>query len=235
MGKAISEDLRWRAVYGVWHDGYDFAQVADRLSMGPLTVSAKWVRVMWQLFCETGDVASHQGRREAPPANRVMDEVMARLLIDQILDSPEFTLNEHHQAFEDATGRQVHISTFCQAVWRCGFSRQRVRLPPVTWPDIFCFLQVLKRALQQALSDKDAADRWAGCTAAACWPPRPAPPLRALCALETTRCCSRVSSTTSGCGVSSRRDASPRSAGRMCLCAAHGANRSRPFPSCGRG
>ena len=93
----------------------------------------------------------------------------------------------------------------------------------------------LKRALQQALSDKDAADRWAGCTAAACWPPRPAPPLRALCALETTRCCSRVRSTTNGCGASSRRDASPRSAGRMCLCAARGANRSRPFPRCGGG
>lgn len=127
MGKAHPQDLRWRAVYGVWWDGLDFATVAEQLSKGPLIVEARWVKEMWERFQETGEVANMQGLRESPPANTIMDDSAARVVIDQILENPEWTLNEHLVEFEASTGKSVHISTFCQAVRRLGFTRQRVQ------------------------------------------------------------------------------------------------------------
>ena len=56
MGKAYPEDLRWRAVYGVWYDGLDFVTVAEHLTKGPEKVTAGWVKKMWDLFVETAEV-----------------------------------------------------------------------------------------------------------------------------------------------------------------------------------
>lgn len=127
MGKALPEDLRWRAVFGVWWDGLSYQAVAEKLSMGPMIVEARWVKKMWELFLDTGDVQSRQGERAAPPANLIMDELAAWHLIDQLLSEPEFTLNEHHAEFQRETSTTIHISTFCRAVKSLGFSRQRVR------------------------------------------------------------------------------------------------------------
>ena len=82
MGKAYSDDLRWRAVFGVWHEGLSYAAVAERLSMGPMTVSVHWVKAMWELFVKTGDVESHQGQRDARMANALfrLFKTMVRVL-----------------------------------------------------------------------------------------------------------------------------------------------------------
>ena len=92
MGKAAPQDLRWRAVYGVWWDGLDAAEVATRLSMGPLQVQARWVRAMVNLFEDTWDVEDHQGQRAAPPANLIMTDEACYQLFDQMLDAPDLTL-----------------------------------------------------------------------------------------------------------------------------------------------
>jgi hypothetical protein len=73
MGRALTDDLRWRIVYAIWWDGLDFADTARKFTSGPMVVSRQVVNAIWILFVETGDVASHQGRRSAPPANQIMD------------------------------------------------------------------------------------------------------------------------------------------------------------------
>ena len=95
--------------------------------MGPMKVNQTWVKAMWKLFIETGDVQSHQGQRDAPPANRIIDELAAMQIIEQILDNPEYTLQEHHAEIQIQMGTTFHISTFCRSVHRLGFTRQRVR------------------------------------------------------------------------------------------------------------
>lgn len=82
---------------------------------------------MWKLFCETGNVESRQGQRGAPPANQVLDEAAMWALLHELLDNPEYTLKEHHEAFGAETDRIVDISTFCRAVWRLGFTRQKLQ------------------------------------------------------------------------------------------------------------
>jgi transposase len=126
MPSAHPNDLRWRAVYGIWWDGLAFSDVADRLTMGPMRVTAAWVKSMWELFEHTGDVESRQGQRDAPPANLIVDDAAAHTLIQQILDAPGLTLSEQKAEFELTTGKTIHISTFCRAVRRLGFTRQKV-------------------------------------------------------------------------------------------------------------
>ena len=131
MPPAHPPDLQLHAVYGVWWDGLAYSDVADRLSMGPMRVTADWVKTMWKLFMDTGGVESRQGQlkgqRDAPPANLIIDDAAARVLVDQLLDSPSFTLNEHKAEFEASTGKAIHISTFYHAVWRLGFTRQKLQ------------------------------------------------------------------------------------------------------------
>jgi hypothetical protein len=100
-------------VYGVWWDGLAFSDVASALSMGPMQITAQWVKTVWVVFQETGDVESRQGQRVAPPANLIVDHAAAHALVQQLLDSPDATLNEHKAEFESSTGKAIHISTFC--------------------------------------------------------------------------------------------------------------------------
>ena len=129
MGRALTDDLRWRIVYAIWWDGLDFADTARKFTSGPMVVSRQVVNAIWILFVETGDVASHQGRRSAPPANQIMDIHADFALIDILLDSPEAMLHEHWATFESETGLSIHMGAFCKAVRRLGFSRKHVRTP----------------------------------------------------------------------------------------------------------
>ena len=126
MPSAHTNDLRWRAVYGIWWDGLAFSDVADRLTMGPMKVTAAWVRSMWELFEHTGDVESRQGQRDVPPANLIVDDSTAHKLLQQILNAPSLMLSEQKAEFELTTGESIHISTFCKAVRRLGLTRQKV-------------------------------------------------------------------------------------------------------------
>ena len=85
-------DLRWRAVFGVWYETLSFKDCAERLSMRPMQVDARFVERMWELYEDTGDVASRQDQREAPPANLIMDDAACDALFEQLLANPEYTL-----------------------------------------------------------------------------------------------------------------------------------------------
>jgi transposase len=126
MGKATANDLRWRMVYAIWWDELDFASTAIKFSAGPMVLDPRTVEGVWNRFVETGDVLDHQGKRLAPPANQILDARADMELIDILISSPEATLQEHHSCFEAETGLSVHISTFCQAVRRLGFTRRKV-------------------------------------------------------------------------------------------------------------
>lgn len=127
MGKAHDVDLRWRVIFAIWWDGLGFDDVARKLSVTGMPISATWVREMWTLFQHTHDVVRVTNRRAAPPANQLIDEQTALIIIETILDAPEATLNEHHATVTCDSGKHMHLSTFCRAVHRLGFTRQRVR------------------------------------------------------------------------------------------------------------
>jgi hypothetical protein len=94
-----------------------------------MTISRPVVSTIWYLFVETGDVQSNMGKRAAPPANLIIDHRADLELIDILISAPEATLHEHLATFEAETGLSVHISTFCQAVRRLGFTRRKVCAP----------------------------------------------------------------------------------------------------------
>jgi len=127
MGKAHDVDLRWRVIFAIWWDGLGFDDVARKLSVTGMPISATWVREMWTLFQHTHDVVRVTNRRAAPPANQLIDEQTALIIIETILDAPEATLNEHHATVTCDSGKHMHLSTFCRAVHRLGFTRQRLQ------------------------------------------------------------------------------------------------------------
>ena len=53
MGRSHPQDLRWRAIFGVWFEELAFSDVAARLSMGPMQVSARWVTMLRADRCST--------------------------------------------------------------------------------------------------------------------------------------------------------------------------------------
>ena len=68
-------------------------------------------------------------RKSSPALLRIasfLRRVADRELLGILLDSPEDMLKEHHASFCAKTGLEPHISTFCRAVRRLGFSRQQL-------------------------------------------------------------------------------------------------------------
>ena len=82
MPAALPNDLRWRAVFKVWMDGQDFEQAATALSAGPRAVKPRWVHDMWDLFQETGNVRSRQGKHTVPDEKRMLGCMDALQIID---------------------------------------------------------------------------------------------------------------------------------------------------------
>lgn len=127
MPKAHSTELRWMVVLAIWDEGLDPAQVAHKFSSSVLVITARWVTDLWRRYLDTGDVESWQGHREAPPSNTIMTVENAQVLVNILLDSPEHTLQQHLATFQAATGAVIHVSNFCKAMWRLGFTRKRLQ------------------------------------------------------------------------------------------------------------
>ena len=125
MGRAHGDDLRWRAIYSIYWDGLDPIDVAKKLSCGPLKVTPKWVMGVWKLYEETGDACLPKQHRVAH--NRKLLFADAQLIINAVLDDPECMLIEHHATFEAASGKSIHLSTFCRAVHGLSFTRQKLQ------------------------------------------------------------------------------------------------------------
>ena len=92
-----------------------------------LAVSVHYVNDVWMRFYWTGEVETHQGFREAPPALQklTLEEDMSIIL--SITEHPRWQLKEHCAAVNSKTGQQIAYSTFCTAVWRLGYTRQKIR------------------------------------------------------------------------------------------------------------
>ena len=86
MPRSLPTDLRWRVVFKLLYDEKTFDQVAQELSAGPLVVDPRWVRRMWDLFCEAGDVADVQGQRFAEPANKKLSMPEVHTILDLVLN-----------------------------------------------------------------------------------------------------------------------------------------------------
>ena len=125
MPAAYSADLRWRVVYLLTWEGLTPAEVSERL--GAPHIAVKTIADIGERFYATGGVETWQGRRDAPPHNLAMTPEREVELFQLVADSPEASLNEHHAAWQTATGVRVHVSTICRALRTLGFTRKRLR------------------------------------------------------------------------------------------------------------
>ena len=134
MGRALPPELAWRVVWRAWRRGFwtEFlpswfaAEVAD--PEHGLAVSPGYVHSVWERYWWTGGVDTHQGRREAPPANKKWDVESDIALLKSIAEHPRWQLKEHHLVLNNTeTRQQVSYSVVCAAAWRLGRSRQKIR------------------------------------------------------------------------------------------------------------
>ena len=125
--------LRWRVVWAVLLDGISPKKMSDT----PLRVSSRTAQRIMKCFKEHGDVwppAHSLARRPG----RLMTEEDDRVLVHMLVSSPESMLEEHFREFCGRTGCLMHMSTFCRAVKRLGYTRKQVSgvEPCPTWrPD----------------------------------------------------------------------------------------------------
>jgi hypothetical protein len=78
-------------------------------------------------FWRTGGVDTWQGRREAPPANRVIDGADDLWLLGDVLDDPTATLCARAATFRRVRGKTVHLSSICRALRRLGLTHGRLQ------------------------------------------------------------------------------------------------------------
>jgi len=134
MPRAYGDDLAWRVVWRLvfvwrlWEEvvpRHIAADVSD--DRHGLAVSIHYVRDVWSRFWWSGEVATHQGRREAPPWNKAFSLVEDMALIDSLVAHPRWQIKEHCAAYNADTGKTLSYVTYLRAVWRLGFSRQKIR------------------------------------------------------------------------------------------------------------
>ena len=81
--------IRWHVVFKRLHLGQGHAVVTEALGV-PKDTQTNII----ERFLETGDVQTWQGRREAPPANKVLGCDADLRLLGNVIDDPAATLNE---------------------------------------------------------------------------------------------------------------------------------------------
>ena len=121
MGCPFDACLRWRVVWAVMLDGIDLVKIPDT----PLRVSLRTAQRIIGCFKAHRDVwpPSHFLARRP---RRQMTEEDDRVLIRMLVSSPESMLKEHFREFCGRTGCLMHVSTFCRAVKRLGYTRKKL-------------------------------------------------------------------------------------------------------------
>ena len=122
---AYSEDIAWRVVYRVLYLGQDVALVADK--QYGLSVGVTYINSVLRRYRDTGDVQTLQGKRSAPPANKVVHWMEDLEIMKQLIGAPQVTLTNQHALFCATTGNTIKLDAFCKAAYRLGFTRQKVR------------------------------------------------------------------------------------------------------------
>jgi len=134
MGKSYPPELAWRVVWRVWLADFWAEELPSAMvkeiadARVGLAVSPGYVRNVWWRYWCTGGVDTHQGQRVSPPANRKWDVESDMALLKSIAEHPRWQLKEHHLSLINSdTQRRVCYSVVCGAVWRLGYSRQKIR------------------------------------------------------------------------------------------------------------
>ena len=127
MPAALPQDLCWRIVEKYWLDGVGPATISHQLGTSVRPLSKRQIRVVLRRFARTGEVATHQGRRLADPANTIFshDEDMRLLELVTVLDDKSM-LQEIRARYCLASGMEPAMATVCQAMRRLGFTRKKV-------------------------------------------------------------------------------------------------------------
>ena len=92
-----SEDLRWLVVFKRLILGEDHAAVTEALC-GKLCKKTHESEII-ERFLATGDVKTWKGRREAPPANKVVHAEDDLWLLGSVIDDPAATLEARTAEF----------------------------------------------------------------------------------------------------------------------------------------
>ena len=126
IGKAYSDDIRWRIVYMSQIRGLKAADIAS------LTfVSKRTVQRYVERYKVTGDVA--QFVRKNGPARMLTDREEA-LIVQAVLNKPGVCLHEI-QTMLQVSGIQVDTSTICRTLHRLGFTYQKIKHLPLQRSD----------------------------------------------------------------------------------------------------
>ena len=74
MPSAYPPEIAYRVLWCLWWHELPTEsvpkRVAEEIAYGPLQVSESYVLAVWERFWWYGNLATHQGAREAAPANR---------------------------------------------------------------------------------------------------------------------------------------------------------------------
>ena len=125
-GGAYPATLRWLVIYKRLVLGFSHREVTQALE----GISKHCQEDILNRFFLTGDVATFQGRRDAPPVNKVMSAKDDLWLLCSVIDDPSATLDQRAASFKLATGKAVHVSTLCRALRdRWSMSYQKVTPP----------------------------------------------------------------------------------------------------------
>ena len=126
-GGAYPATLRWLVVYKRLVLCFSHGEVTQALE----GISKHCQSDILNRFFLTGDVATFQGRRAAPPVNKVMSAKDDLWLLCSVIDDPSATLDQRTASFKLATGKKVHVNTLCRALRdRWSMSYQKVTPPP---------------------------------------------------------------------------------------------------------
>ena len=125
MTPPLPSCLRWRIV---WAFHLDNMSVQEIVNCRQLDVKESTVRRVLSCYEEHNDVwPPGHGCHLGSPVMSAEDEWV---LLQLLVDSPEDMLQEHFKAFCAQTGCLCHISTFCRAVKRLGYTRKQVSPGP---------------------------------------------------------------------------------------------------------
>ena len=126
MPRAHSDDIAWRVIMRWREFGQSPSEIGDEEH--GLGVSQSYVLDVIRRYQETGDVATHQGRRVDPLATRAaLTRYEDHNIVQLVVSSPRVTLKEHLVQFKLDTGVLISYSVFCRAVHRLGYTRKHIR------------------------------------------------------------------------------------------------------------
>ena len=118
IGRAYSDDLRWRIVYMSQMLGMTTVDISS-----VTFVSERTIQRYVERFTVTGDVAQF-AKRNGP--TRMLGGREEALIVQAVLDKPVLCLHVLQSCLH-VNGVQVDVSTICRTLHRLGFTYQKIK------------------------------------------------------------------------------------------------------------